>query len=260
MKKSILTLLIIQAAIMLVAQVPEKLSYQAVVRNNSGEIVANTTIGMRISIQKWIFAIPKPYYTSVYAETHTPTTNENGLVNIAVGAGSVIAGSVNFADINWSAENYYIRTDIDVTGGNAYSITSTTQILSVPYAFTAKTALKTDTAAKAGIADMAESLDIGGIAGKIYAYSFNSGDSPPLLISAEELGLSASSMINFHVLSLEVGWADGLQGLDQFRGIKDGITYEIYLSNNNFQGVKIYFPDKFDYYDKPGRIIYMLID
>ncbi len=122
------------------AQPPEKMSYQAVVRNEKGALVTNRTIGLKASIQKFTFAIPKPFYTTIYAETHTLITNENGLISIAIGTGSVVAGSENFADINWSSETYYLRTDIDLSGGSEYSITSTSQLLSVPYAFTAKTA------------------------------------------------------------------------------------------------------------------------
>lgn len=122
------------------AQPPEKMSYQAVMRNDKGALVTNRTIGLKASIQKYTIALPKPFYTTIYAETHTPTTNENGLVSIAVGTGTVIDGSVKFADINWSAETYYLRTDIDLSGGRAYHIISTQQLLSVPYAFTAKTA------------------------------------------------------------------------------------------------------------------------
>lgn len=122
------------------AQPPEKMSYQAVVRNDKGALVTNRTIGLKASIQKYTFAIPKPFYTTIYAETHTTATNENGLISIAIGTGNVVSGSVNFADINWSDENYYLRTDIDLSGGSEYSITSTSQLLSVPYAFTAKTA------------------------------------------------------------------------------------------------------------------------
>lgn len=140
MKTSISLLSVLLITATLSATVPEKMSYQAVVRNDKGALVTNRTIGLKVSIQKFTFAIPKPFYTTIYAETHTPATNDNGLISIAIGTGSVIAGSVNFADINWSAENYYLRTDMDLSGGSEYTITSTSQLLSVPYALTAKTA------------------------------------------------------------------------------------------------------------------------
>ncbi len=120
-----------------VAQAPEKMSYQAVVRNSSDQLVVNTQVGMKISIQKYVLGIP-PSYQNVYIETHTPTTNENGLVSLEIGDGTVVGGV--FADIDWSDGEYYIKTETDPTGGTSYSITGTSQLLSVPYALHAKNA------------------------------------------------------------------------------------------------------------------------
>jgi hypothetical protein len=120
---------------LLTAQVPQKMSYQAVIRNSSEELVTNKQIGMRISIQKYVMGLP-PSYQNVYVETQTPTTNENGLVSISVGGGTVDYG--NFADINWADGTYYIRTETDPAGGTSYTITGRSQLLSVPYAFHAR--------------------------------------------------------------------------------------------------------------------------
>ena len=108
------------------AQVPQLLSYQAVVRNSSDQLIANKQVGMRISIlQTSITGIP------VYTETQTPTTNQNGLVSIQIG------GATGFSSINWSNGPYFIKTETDVSGGTNYTITGTNQLLSVPYALTA---------------------------------------------------------------------------------------------------------------------------
>jgi hypothetical protein len=119
------------------AQSPEKISYQAVIRNSSDQLVVNTQVGMRISIEKYIIGIP-PSYQNVYVETHTQSTNDNGLVSIQVGGGTVIAG--NFATIDWSGGMYYVKTETDPTGGTNYTITGRSQLLSVPYALYAKNA------------------------------------------------------------------------------------------------------------------------
>jgi hypothetical protein len=50
MKRFILTFILFLFAITLMAQVPAGFSYQAVVRNNSGEIVASKTVKFRFSI------------------------------------------------------------------------------------------------------------------------------------------------------------------------------------------------------------------
>jgi len=135
-----LTILIFNAVI---AQAPQKISYQAVIRNSNNDLIKNKQVGMRIKIQKFVFAIPTPYYVTFYGETQTPTTNANGLVSIEIGAGTVIEG--DFSAIDWSDGPYLIRTEIDPDGGTNYTINGTSSILSVPYALYAKYAENTKT-------------------------------------------------------------------------------------------------------------------
>ena len=111
--------------------VPEKISYQAVIRNSSNELITNHAVGMKVSILQ-----TSATGTVVYSETHTPTSNANGLITIAIGTGAVISGS--FSGIDWSAGPYFIKTETDPAGGTSYSITSTSELLSVPYALMAK--------------------------------------------------------------------------------------------------------------------------
>lgn len=109
------------------AQSPQKMSYQTIIRNGSGALVTNTTIGVKISILQ-----NSATGTVVFAERHTPTTNTNGLASLEIGTGTVITGS--FVTINWATTNYYLKTETDIAGGTNYTISSTTQMLSVPYA------------------------------------------------------------------------------------------------------------------------------
>ena len=111
------------------AQAPEKMSYQAVIRGANNALVTNQQVGMQISILQGS--------TAVYEETHTPTSNTNGLVSLEIGTGTVISGS--FTAIDWSADTYFIKTETDPTGGTNYTITGTNQLLSVPFALYAKT-------------------------------------------------------------------------------------------------------------------------
>lgn len=111
------------------AQVPSKMSYQAVIRNNSNQLIVNQAIGIRISILQGSTS-----GTEVYTETQTPTTNANGLVTIEIGGGT------GFNLIDWSSGSYFIKTETDPTGGTNYTITNTSQLLTVPYALHAKTA------------------------------------------------------------------------------------------------------------------------
>ncbi|WP_131508382.1 hypothetical protein [Meridianimaribacter sp. CL38] len=115
------------------AQSPEKMSYQAVIRNASNELVSNASVGMQISILQG-----NSTGTAVYTETHAPVTNQNGLISIEIGSGSVISGDLS--TIDWSSDTYFIKTETDPDGGTNYTIIATSQLLSVPYALHAKTA------------------------------------------------------------------------------------------------------------------------
>ncbi len=131
MKKLVTILAVALVSVGVFAQSPQKMSYQAIVRNSSNALVTSTTIGMRISILQGSGS-----GSAVYVETHTPTTNVNGLVSIEVGAGTVVSGT--FSTISWANGPFYIKTDTDPTGGTSYSITGTSQLLSVPYALYAE--------------------------------------------------------------------------------------------------------------------------
>lgn len=109
------------------AQAPQKFSYQAVIRNASNALLANTNVGIRLSILQGSVT-----GNASYVETHTSTTNSNGLVNLEIGTGSVVTGTI--ANINWSSGIYFIKTETDPTGGTNYTIVGTNQLLSVPYA------------------------------------------------------------------------------------------------------------------------------
>jgi hypothetical protein len=133
MKKlyTLLTAVILTASAF--AQAPEKMSYQAVVRDAGNALVTSQAVGMQISILQGSVS-----GTAVYVETQTPTTDINGLISIDIGSGSVVSGT--FTTIDWSSGPYFIKTETDPTGGTTYTITGTSQLLSVPYALHAKTA------------------------------------------------------------------------------------------------------------------------
>ncbi len=118
------------------AQAPEKMNYQAVVRDANGLLVVNQQIGIQISI---IHELPDG--TAVYVETQTPTTGSNGVVSIVIGEGSVVSG--DFSSIDWGNGIYFIQTEVDIKGGTNYTITGISQLLSVPYALYAREAENT---------------------------------------------------------------------------------------------------------------------
>ena len=115
------------------AQAPEKMSYQAVVRDASNNLTTNQPVGMQISILQG-----GATGTAVYVETQTPTTNANGLVSLEIGTGTLVSG--DFTTIDWANDTYFIKTETDPSGGSSYTISGTSQLMSVPYALHANTA------------------------------------------------------------------------------------------------------------------------
>ena len=93
------------------AQAPNKMSYQAVIRNSSNALVSNQPVGMRISILQGSAS-----GNAVYIETQTPSTNHNGLASLEIGGGTVESGT--FSTINWANGPYFIKTETDANGGS----------------------------------------------------------------------------------------------------------------------------------------------
>ena len=134
MKKIYLLFVIMMVAVVsLFAQAPEKFSFQAVVRNGSNQLIINAQVGVRVSILQG-----STTGDALYVETHTATTNANGLLTVEVGGGTVQQGT--FANLNWADGPWFLKTETDPDGGNNYSVVSVQQLLSVPYALYAKEA------------------------------------------------------------------------------------------------------------------------
>lgn len=114
------------------SQAPEKMSYQSVLRGTNNALVTNQNVFVKISILQGTIS-----GTSVYVETHSTSTNSNGLVSLSIGGGTAVSGS--FSGINWANGPYFVQMEADPTGGTNYTISGTTQLLSVPYALYAKT-------------------------------------------------------------------------------------------------------------------------
>ncbi len=113
------------------AQVPASFNYQAVVRNSSGEILANKTVSFRISLLQG-----SKTGTVVYSEKHKVTTNDFGLVNLQIGKGTKISG--NFSPAGWG-DVIFTKVEIDPAGGGSFSELANSKLSSVPYAFKAQT-------------------------------------------------------------------------------------------------------------------------
>ena len=127
MKKPSLVWIIVLLSTVAWAQVPQKMSYQAIIRNASNVVVASSTVGIKLSLVQG-----NPNGSTVFAERHSKTTNANGLLSLEIGGGVALSG--NFSTIDWGKGPYFIKTETDPSGGGNYSIVGTTELLSVPYA------------------------------------------------------------------------------------------------------------------------------
>jgi hypothetical protein len=133
MKKIITICAAILLTASMFAQAPEKMSYQSVIRGANNSLVTNQNVRLRISILQGSIT-----GSAVYSEQHQTTTNSNGLVTVSIGAGTSPSGS--FSTINWENGPYFIKMEADPTGGTNYTVSGTSQLLSVPYALYAKSA------------------------------------------------------------------------------------------------------------------------
>jgi uncharacterized protein (TIGR02145 family) len=132
------------------AQVPLGFSFQTIIRDNEGKVLKNQATGIQFSILEG-----SATGTVVYSETHTVSTNDFGVINLTVGTGTVTSGV--FSDIVWGSNIHFLKTEIDPTGGNIYTISTTSQLMSVPYAMYA---MKADTAINTNIPNTANDGDI----------------------------------------------------------------------------------------------------
>ena len=109
------------------AQAPQSFNYQAIVRDQTGNVVANRSIVLRIAVLNGSASGP-----TLYQESFTVTTNQFGLVNVSVGTGTPVSGS--FPTIDWSASAKYLQTAINFNDGNGFQVMGASQLVSVPYA------------------------------------------------------------------------------------------------------------------------------
>lgn len=140
------------------AQVPEKISYQAIIRDASKNLIIESEVGVKILILENTIN-----GNSIFEEIHLVKTNTNGLITLEIGTGSQILGEFN--EIPWNQGTYFVETQIDPFGGTDYSLRITNQLLSVPYALHAKSAEKLvgldwEYAKKAKIVSFEESREI----------------------------------------------------------------------------------------------------
>jgi len=109
-----------------ISQDSESLGYQTVVHNSEGQVVARQYVSLKFSI-----FVGNPFDSVVYSEKHREITSELGLVSVMIGKGTDKTGS--FESIEWNADKYYLKVEVDASGGINYTDLGTMQIISAPY-------------------------------------------------------------------------------------------------------------------------------
>ena len=222
MMKTVFTIMVAVLLTAIVsAQSPEKMSYQAVIRNSSNQLVTNQTVGMQISILQG-----SPSGTAVYVEIHEPVSNANGLVSLEIGSGTVVSG--NFSSIDWANGTYFIKTETDLNGGTNYTITGTSQLLSVPYALHAKTAetitsavTETDPVFNASAARGISATDVTNWNNKLDSYT----ETDPVFDVSVASGITATDTTN---------WNNKLDSYTETQNLSEVLTL-----SNDANGIQI---------------------
>jgi hypothetical protein len=99
-------------------------NYKALITDN-GNALTNQSVNIK-------FTLLDNATTAVYDETHIATTDTNGIVSVNIGEGTV--GTGDFSTIDWGANSFFLKVEIDTQDGNGYQDFGTNEFKSVPYA------------------------------------------------------------------------------------------------------------------------------
>ena len=124
----VMGLVMLLPAMEVMGQVPTRFNQQAVVRDTTGQVVANRSLRLRVSLEQMVGGAA----VMRYREMHQVTTNSNGLYTVEVGGGAVELGQID--SVRWDLGSVYLKTEVDPSGGQNYILSSNRELLSVPYA------------------------------------------------------------------------------------------------------------------------------
>jgi len=125
MKKNLLNIFVVFVTVATAyAQSPQKLNYQAIVRDAHGQPVANgTQVVFRFTIHD-----ATPTGSTVFTEDVIDTANQFGLCTTTIGS------NASLATIGWGSGNKYLQVEVKVSPATTFTDMGTSQLLSVPYA------------------------------------------------------------------------------------------------------------------------------
>lgn len=129
MKNIVLMIVLLLNAMNIIAQQPpQRMNYQATVRDGSGNLVTSQPIGLRFNIRNLTAT-----GTIVYQETQTVSTNAYAILTAEIGGGTPVIGTMT--GIDWANGQKWMEVEIDITGGTSYTPMGAAELLSVPYSF-----------------------------------------------------------------------------------------------------------------------------
>jgi hypothetical protein len=165
MKKIFYVFALLGFSIAALAQAPQAVCYQAVATDQTGHELVSQNIKVRLSILKG-----SANGTEEWVETHAVTTDGFGLFDLQIGNGSRTGGAqTTLSNIRWGTDKYFLKVEMDITGGNNYSLMGTNQLISVPYALYSEksySATVADSSSKAGRASTADFATNAGLAAR----------------------------------------------------------------------------------------------
>jgi len=198
MQRILGTLVFFLLSFQLFAQAPYFFNYQAAVRDDSGEVMKDQQVNIKISLLEG-----SESGITVYTENHLVETSQNGIVNFQIGNGSNQLGSI--AELDWKNKQYWLEVEMDREGGNDFMFMNKVQLLSVPYALHAQSATMVDDADANPINEL-QSLSIEGD-----KLSISEGNTVDLALSLDQdvtneiQDLSANKFGNFIDLAISHG-------------------------------------------------------
>jgi hypothetical protein len=112
-------------------QRPDNFNYQALIRDEMGNLVISKPVSFRLSILSGNASGPV-----VYSETQKESTDNEGLVSLIVGEGNHKIGAIS--SIDWNTDKYFLKIEYDPSGNTDYKEIYTSQLLNVPFEFQKK--------------------------------------------------------------------------------------------------------------------------
>ena len=131
-------------------KIPNGIAIQSVARDASGNAAANRNIFLKVELR-----LGTMNGESVLLETHSVTSNYEGIFNFYIGQGTRLSGISNLLNLDWKSNIYFlnikmaIEPSLPTPGWNLekeYIDVGTSQIWSVPYAFTSFRSIVADSA------------------------------------------------------------------------------------------------------------------